>query len=672
MELKIKTIKMENFKRNQYFYFDFGGADWAIFGDNETGKTTIFDALTWLLFGKDSLGRADFNIKPIDPKTEEVIHNLETVVEILFDLDGKDLLIKRLYRETWKGLRGGNPELSGHETLVYVNEEKVGVMEYNRYIDSLVKEDIFRILTDVYRFNNLPAVEQRTILFGLVRDITDDDILEADKSFKPLKQYLPEGRSVESLVKILKDRNGKLKEQINEYPAKITTLANLTYDLPDDYNDELNKQALQEAYAKRAKLEEAKASGSNQSKINELAQAIVEFEREIERLRSEREKLSRDAEYEKINNLRAKNTEIENIKSDIKVCEIEINNNEIRKKNGLRAIEEEKAKLPEIYQAYKIERDKVFTAENCSYCGQALPPDMVEELEKQFNMEKGTKLTRLQKNGEAIKACTETYTEAVAEFDKKIAEFVQKKAQKELTLAEKVKEYQILYDAPTDVDDSKIVEKIETANQRKGVICITLDKVKKKDQPTLFDADLENVKNEIERLIEYRTTHARKLENIYRISDLEAEEKDAKEKHEENLMLLTLCEKFIVAKRAAYQTHLDGYFQMAKFKLFEENISGGVRETCVATYEGVYYPSLNNGAKVNIGLDVIWTLQYIYGVKVPIFIDNAESTTSYLPMDSQVIWLYVSKSDKELRFEKIGEPILTRKETEAQKEREGI
>jgi len=122
------------------------------------------------------------------------------------------------------------------------------------------------------------------------------------------------------------------------------------------------------------------------------------------------------------------------------------------------------------------------------------------------------------------------------------------------------------------------------------------------------------------------------------------------------MKLLELCEKFTVAKRNAFQVEIDSHFEFVKFQLYETHLSGGVREICVATVNGVPYSSLNNEARINAGLDIIRTLQRIYGIKVPIFIDNAESTTRFIPLDCQIIKLYVSEADKVLRFELLDEP----------------
>ena len=90
---------------------------------------------------------------------------------------------------------------------------------------------------------------------------------------------------------------------------------------------------------------------------------------------------------------------------------------------------------------------------------------------------------------------------------------------------------------------------------------------------------------------------------------------------------------------------------MARFKLFENQVNGALAECCETTYNGVPYSNLNNGARLNIGLDIINTLAEHYGFSPPVWLDNAESVTDILPTKGQQIRLIVSGMDKKLRIE---------------------
>ena len=93
-------MRISNFKGIRELDIDFNGRDMNILGENGTGKTSIIDSFTWLLFGKDSLGRADFGIKPTDSEGN-IIHQLETSVEAIFDISGEEKSFKKTLLEVW-------------------------------------------------------------------------------------------------------------------------------------------------------------------------------------------------------------------------------------------------------------------------------------------------------------------------------------------------------------------------------------------------------------------------------------------------------------------------------------------------------------------------------------------------------------------------------------------
>jgi hypothetical protein len=95
---------------------------------------------------------------------------------------------------------------------------------------------------------------------------------------------------------------------------------------------------------------------------------------------------------------------------------------------------------------------------------------------------------------------------------------------------------------------------------------------------------------------------------------------------------------------------INSKFKLAKFKMFETQINGGITETCEAVFDGVPYSDLNQAMKVNIGIDVINTLSAHYNINAPVFVDNAESVTALEKMQSQVIRLIVSEKHKKLEW----------------------
>ena len=172
--MKLLKLKLQNFKGIRNSEFDFGGINATIYGDNATGKTTVFDSLCWLLFGKDSLDRADFEIKTLE--NGEPIHkvNHEVEAEFLHD-DGNSFTLKRVYREKYSSPRGGDTKLTGHTTDYFINEVPVKEKEYKQYINDVIAEDVFKLITNPLYFNEQYSWQnRRKLLLEISGDIKDE------------------------------------------------------------------------------------------------------------------------------------------------------------------------------------------------------------------------------------------------------------------------------------------------------------------------------------------------------------------------------------------------------------------------------------------------------------------------------------------------------------------
>ena len=98
--MKLLSISIKNFKGIKELEHNFGGEDWTITAQNKSGKTSIYDACLWLLFGKDSDGRQDFSVRPLN-KNNEVQSKLTIAVSAEIEIDGhRCCLIKENKKST--------------------------------------------------------------------------------------------------------------------------------------------------------------------------------------------------------------------------------------------------------------------------------------------------------------------------------------------------------------------------------------------------------------------------------------------------------------------------------------------------------------------------------------------------------------------------------------------
>ena len=136
-----------------------------------------------------------------------------------------------------------------------------------------------------------------------------------------------------------------------------------------------------------------------------------------------------------------------------------------------------------------------------------------------------------------------------------------------------------------------------------------------------------------------------------RVKELSDQERTLSAEFEDLERQLYLTDQFVRTKVTMLEEKINSRFKLARFKLFEEQINQGLSETCVVTSNGVPYPSMNNAARINIGLDICNTLSEHFGKEIPIWIDNKEAVSELLDTKSQQIRLIVSEKDKTLRIE---------------------
>ena len=92
--MKILKMKLENFQGVKELEIDPQGESSAIYGDNGTGKSTVYNAFTWLMYGKPSTTEKNYT-----PKTTGS-HNLHHSVEMTVELaDGSEMVLKKDYHE---------------------------------------------------------------------------------------------------------------------------------------------------------------------------------------------------------------------------------------------------------------------------------------------------------------------------------------------------------------------------------------------------------------------------------------------------------------------------------------------------------------------------------------------------------------------------------------------
>jgi exonuclease SbcC len=642
MKITLGKLKIINFKGINELEVDFG-KETNIYGENGTGKTTIQDAFSFLLFDKDSKDSSKFDVQPVDKKSNP-IHNLETVIEAILDVDGKELILKRTYKEKYTKVKGTSKvDFKGYESEYYINEVPHKVTEYKKNIGALLNEDIFKLVTNPVYFSSLDKKKRMEIITEIVGDLDNMDVLDAKKNLEPLRKHLTE-YTVNEFMKMIRSKVNKLKDDRSKLPIRI---------------DEANKSIQEFEFAT---LEKQKIS--IETEIKNIEEQLQDKSKENEELYSLKAQLMKkqselmELEYS-INS--TKNKPREALESDIRTKESSIRHLNVviedfeeainRKKIMITdALNPRRSRLLEEYKAIK-EFQFEFDEESCTCptCKRKFETDDIEvektKLQSNFNLEKAKKTERNIAEGKANKLEIEKAELELVDLESKMSE--QKAALASSQKALNLKKVEL-----ESFKTSPIEESAEVKSIKKEIETLEL---KVKDFKVADVAELKSKKDKLQselRTLENQLAFKETNEKtIKRIEDLEAEESKSSEKIAELEGLEILSEEFIRTKVALLEEKVNSKFKYVTFKMFRNQINGGLEEVCEPCFEGVPYGSnLNTAARINCGLDIINTLCNYYKVNAPIFVDNAESVNQLIPVESQIIRLVVSK-DKELKIE---------------------
>lgn len=631
--MKLLKLNLQNFKGIRNSEFDFGGIDATIYGDNATGKTTVFDSLCWLLFGKDSLDRADFEIKTLE--NGEPIHkvNHEVEAEFLND-DGNSFTLRRVYREKYSSPRGGDTKLTGHTTDYFVNDVPVKEKEYKQYINDVIAEDVFKLITNPLYFNEQYSWQnRRKLLLEISGDIKDDKVIDSRSELTRLAELL-NGRTVDEQRKIVAAKKTAINKELDMIPVRIDEALRNKADIATSESklktdiETLNK-SIDELESQKATIINGFSSTEKRSKIDEIGRQLKARQSEVLSIYNS-EKQRKRGEYEAL-------------LTQLKIIESEHDRYTDRAYDLAKDIERESKRIETLQAEFDTFNAQEFNKEACPTCGQPLPEDKQAELEAAFNSEKAAKLEEWQSLIESAKKLKANYEEQREVLIVKADGLTKEIEEKTKAYETKFKEYES-YLEPNIEDDPDYKE------LKAELFLLELDEGDEAD-----DKEVARLDEEISSVKEKRAALETELNKYTLNADIqkrviELENQQQKLAAEKNILDETsfLIDEFVKAKVDMLEESINSHFEYARFKMFNVLVNGNIEECCETTYKGVPYRSMNNAARMNVGLDIINALTKFYNVTAPVFIDNAEAVTDFIKCNSQTIKLVVDADFKEL------------------------
>jgi DNA repair exonuclease SbcCD ATPase subunit len=673
----LKSLHGENFKGIKSIDIKFGEKKTKISGQNASGKTTIFDMFAWLLFNKNSAGEEKFNVRPLD-KDGHRIDNVEIKVVGVIDVDGKEVELSKVQKQNWVKKRGTNTvSLQGNPNSYEIDGYPKSEAEFKAYVSGLAQsEEMFKMLTNPQYFSSLKWKDQRDILMKLVAEVSDVELAQTDAKYAPLIDELEKAPSTDDIRAKFSKALSEWKKKQAEIPVRIDEAEKSKIDV-DVAEQELLKADLErkiEAVDDRMEnsgTEIGRLRGKEMQLQFDMSGIMQVMNDELSAKRRGLDSAKDDATRE-FNDL---HNQIQSAENQIKTNEKTISDTDAERKNlGVEYNAEFSKAFDEM--PYLFDESKWVFNENstvCSLCGQQLPANKIEQLKadfeqkkadakaratkqledarKAFDDAKGAKLKGLIDKGNACKADIERLTKENAKLQEDI---VALKEQESKALAKQNDYAKQLSEIPAEADYSQNEEYVKLKAEQDEVLA-DIAKLESTGADKVVD-DLKAEKKDLqEQLDEVNGIIAKASMNVEideRITQLQTEQKEIGQKVADQEQMLYLLEEFMRFKLNKVSESINSHFKTVNFKLFEMQLNGGMKDCCECTVNGVPYSTLNSGHRIIAGLDIISSLSELYGVSVPIFIDNAESLNEFnVPdMDAQLILLSVTE-DKQLKVE---------------------
>ena len=670
-KITLLRLTMENFKGCASRTFEFDGRDAVIYGANGTGKTTVYNALTWLLFDKVAGDGGTVmtapDIKPNGADGEVADHTAISSVEAAFSVDDGMVTLRREYKEVWEAKRGRTEKtMNGHTSNYFWNGVPVQLQDFKaRLSETLAAEDLFWALSNVHWFGRgMDWKARRTMLADVCGLQSDAEILAANaERFPGLADAMREKNlSLDDYRKFIADQRNKLEKARNGYPISLKEVRRSIqlYD-KTDFNAlrvmcSSRETEIQQCTEELAKLENGTLIASTRNELESVRNKARELELENQRYRQGQTPPPDNRRPELEKNLQqwqtAQADAERRVTTEQSVTE-QLDRQLQTLRNNYRAFNPDGL---EIQQRVANLEAETFKDAVCPTCGQILPPAAQEKAKQQFDADKERRKGELiRRHNDMCNRANELKADReAAQKRKEEAEQAAENARQNVaSVTDELQrlpaaQMRIVNDLPNYANDMAGYNRQIEALQGQ----VASLEAQSAESRNALNADLARLRWEKSQLDEQIAGEKvledcrKREEELLEAMSNAAEELSALDKWRD------MAEAFTRFKVEAIESGVNEHFQTVRFKLFQPQVNGGLKDCCdVYVGGGRLDHGLNTGAEYNAGIDVINALSEHYGIRVPLFVDGAESVSELLPIDTQIIRLVVSRDDKELRME---------------------
>lgn len=626
--MKLLTFSINNFRSIFSESIDAEGHNINIYGQNGAGKTSTEDAFLWLLFGKDSSDRKDYDLIPHKTGAPEpdIGCGKEPVVEAKLEYFGKTVTLKKSYIEEWPKRGEFKGQYTGSKVHYFVDDLEVKAGEYNSVVNELIDPDLFKLLTNPHYFTEtLSWQERRATLVKIAGELNVQP--------EPELAALMGDRPFDNFFALAKQNTKAKQKELDGMPYAISEAQRMIADTLPQMPD------VDKLLARRAELEEKIQTLKNDDSANSIRREIAELETQIA---EERNKYAATVEEENtkfkagIEMLEGQRREKANHMADLnyQIPQLE------RKISELSDRKAEKLKEWHAANGRQWEGSEI-----CPICGRPLPEEQIESAKAAFNKQRSDDLEKLITEGKAL-AVQITDTQTALDNLRSESETLESEISVLDGRIEKGKSM-----LKPCIFETQIVYK-----QLNGRIVDLKNKLangtdtEKNAQLDELAAELDTIKTQINEADRIKLQIEQAAEQKKHVAELKDQQKQIASELGKWEKAVALCEEHVKEQARALETAVNGKFKIARFRMFQMQKNGEEAECC-----DVVYPNgstnLSTGERLQTGVDIIQTLSEYYGVSAPIWIDNAEGVTLPVETDAQVIRLIVSSEDEKLRVE---------------------
>lgn len=646
-DIRLLREEVSNFKGLTHFVMEPDGHDVCVKGVNASGKSTVFDAMTYLLFGKNQFGETAFCHRPLDLKGNP-IHDVDEVVEAVLSVDGLPVTLKRTVREKWTRHRGNEEkQYQGNVTEYEINGYPRKEAEFKQYIRDLVGEDVFKMITNPMEFTSLPWKKQREILMTFATHETDAEMARRFGGYDLIIQDLENAPSLDAVVLKAKGLSKDLAKKQEEIPIRIDELSATIVD-----------------YDIRVLENEKKAVIDGLNELKSVRENIDKIYTKIKRIESQMSSREQECLSEARKGAVSAFELVGSINDRLATERARIGKYEAK----MASLNSEAVWIKKAYIAAQADYDaaqhETFPEENyavdekaaCPVCGRIYPKEKINRLveqakesrdraKKEFDQLRDVKMSDAKKCMADSEARMREIGEEVVALDANEAdaktniEALEK--QLEAAKAKYAEANAITVDMSHDEEYLNLEAQFAEAQKKMDDAQALRDALIAKD----YDEQLWNINGKL-------ASAEKSAEAKARIEDLRSQLVDVSQKIADNEHIIFLLDRFMSQKLTEISGTINSHFDGLNWKLFDVQVNGGTRETCELTVNGVPYSDLNASDKTIAGLKVISALQKLYGVSAFVFVDNAEGINDFrLPkMENQMILLKVT-DDEVLKVE---------------------